>query len=94
MTVRESEFADVDRAFLLRSWDQDHAPRGPHGWLMSEATDRKNMGQFELSEPETDFAQKAYVEGQALLKQKYGEDMLAYLTYRVQKKTTRPTPPR
>lgn len=86
MTVREPEFSDLDRVWMLRSWENDHAPRGEHGVLISEATDRNNMGAFELSEPLTDYVQKALIEGRELLKKKYGEDMLAYLTYHVQKK--------
>lgn len=88
VTVREPEFSDLDRVWLLRSWDDEHAPRGAHGVLMSEATDRKNMGTFELSEPATDYAQKAWIEGRERLKQMYGEDMLEYLTFHLRKKTT------
>lgn len=86
VTVREPEFSDLDRAWMLRSWENDHAPRGSHGVLMSEATDRKNMGAFKLSEPVTDYAQKALIEGRDLLKKKYGEDMLSYLSFHVEMK--------
>lgn len=90
VTVRESEYSDLDRGWLLHSWEQDHAPRGEHGILMSEATDRANMGEFELSEPVTDYAMKTYIDGRELLKKKYGEEMLEYLTFHVRKKAPKP----
>lgn len=86
VTVREPEFSDLDRGWMLHSWEQEHAPRGEHGVLMSEATDRKNMGRFELTEPETDYAMKTYLDGLELLKKQYGEEMLRYLTFHVRKK--------
>lgn len=65
MTTREPEFNDRDRAVILADYDEEHAPRGSHGVLISEATDPKNnplspaaTGRF-VWEPVADFAQDA-----------------------------------
>lgn len=65
MTTREPEFNDRDRAVILADYDEEHAPRGSHGVLISEATDPKNnplstaaTGRF-VAAPRADYAQDA-----------------------------------
>lgn len=87
VTVHEPRFTVGEKMLLLQARRNALAPRGEHGWLMSEATDRKNMGRFEISEPADDYAQMALIEGRERLKAKYGEEMLAYKTFHVRKKS-------
>ena len=63
--MREAEYSDRDRALLLADLDAEHAPRGPHGVRISEATDAKYNpyspdaeGTF-VAEPLVDYAQAA-----------------------------------
>lgn len=59
VTYREPEFSGEDVALALAS-DMLESERGPHGVLMSEATDPKNRDAFVSGEtPATDFAAKA-----------------------------------
>ncbi len=59
VTVREPEFSPADRADMLASRTKDAAPRGAHGFLLTEATDPKNADRFNVDLPLTDFAQAA-----------------------------------
>lgn len=58
---------------LAESRAAEREPRGTHGWLISEATDRKNMGRFKVPPPTTDFAAQALHDAQAAWKSQYGE---------------------
>ena len=85
VSVTEPRFTRVEVARLIAARRKANAPRGEHGHLLSEATDKKNMGRFKLSEPITDFAMKAEAEGIAAAKKKYGDDMMRYLRFSVEK---------
>lgn len=85
MSVTEPRFTRVEVARLIAAQRRAAEPVGAHGWKLSEATDKKNMGSFKLSEPVTDFASKAQVEGLDAAEKKYGEKMLRYLSFRVEK---------
>lgn len=43
------------------------------------------MGRFKLSDPVTDFVMKAEAEGIEAAKKKYGDDMMRYLRFSVEK---------
>lgn len=87
ITVRESEFTDMDRRWLSESFAQDQAPRGSHGWLMSEATDPANQGKFFVGPPTLDFAAKAEIEAREEAEKIYkGKIPLGALKFRVEKK--------
>jgi hypothetical protein len=56
VTVREPEYSDLDRKWLLRSREVENEPRGPHGVPISLATDPANRGKFSVPPPSVDFA--------------------------------------
>lgn len=85
VSVTEPRFTRVEVARLIAARRKANEPRGEHGWPLSEATDKKNMGRFRLGEPVTDFAAKAEAEGIKSAKKKYGDDMMSYLRFRVEK---------
>lgn len=87
VTVRESEFSDLDRKWLLDSWAAEQAPRGSHGWLMSEATDPANQGRFFVGPPTVDFAAKVEIEAREEAEKVWkGKIPLGALKFRVEKK--------
>lgn len=57
VTVTEARFTPGEVSALLASRRAQHAPRGPHGLLLSEATDPSNQFKFHVPEPITDHAQ-------------------------------------
>ena len=63
ITVKESEFSELDRSLLLASLQAEREPRSDTGWLLSEATDPKNQGKFYAEQPAVDFSKKALLEG-------------------------------
>ncbi len=87
ITVREPEFSHLDRAWLADSLKQEQAPRGSHGWLMSEATDPANQGKFFVGPPTVDFAARAEIEAREEAEKVYkGKIPLGALKFRVEKK--------
>lgn len=84
VSFAEARFTPSEVGALLAARRAANEPRSSTGWKMSEATDKKNMGRFKLSEPVTDFALKARVEGMEAAEKKYGENMLRYLSFRVE----------
>lgn len=86
ITVRESEFSYLDRRWMLDSRQAEQAPRGSHGWLMSEATDPANQGKFFTPPPTTDFAALAEINGREEMEKVYkGKIPLGALKLRVDK---------
>lgn len=87
ITVREPEFSDIDRKWLMDSWEAEQAPRGSHGWLMSEATDPANQGKFFVGPPTLDFAAKAEIEAREDAEKIYKDKIpMGALKFRVEKK--------
>lgn len=84
VSFTEARFTPAEVGALLAARRAANEPRSRTGWPMSDATDPKNMGRFKLSEPVVDFALKAQIEGMKSLKKKYGEQMLEYLSVRVE----------
>lgn len=85
VSVTEPRFTRTEVARLIAAQRKAAEPRGDHGWTLAEATDKKNMGRFKLSEPVTDFVMKAEAEGIEAAKKKYGDDMMRYLRFSVEK---------
>lgn len=87
ITVREPEFSDMDRKWLMDSWLADQTPRGSHGWPIAEATDPANQGKFFVGPPAVDFAAKAEIEAHEEAEKIYkGKIPLGALKFRVEKK--------
>lgn len=84
VSVTESRFTRTEVARLIAARRKINENRGEHGWPISVATDKKNMGRFKLSEPIVDFASKAQIDGMEAAVKKYGEDMVKYLRFRVE----------
>lgn len=84
VSFAEARFTPAEVGALLAARRTANEPRSRTGWKLSEATDKKNMGRFKLSDPLTDFALKAQVEGMEAAEKKYGEQMLKYLSFRVE----------
>lgn len=57
MSAVSPRFTPAEKARLMRSWMDAHAPRGSHGVLISDATDPALQDQW-VVEPVTDFAQR------------------------------------
>lgn len=57
MTTREPEYDEGDRAALFAARDEERAPRGRHGILISEATDPDKQYRWKVPLPTLDFAQ-------------------------------------
>lgn len=57
VTTREPEFGDADRIALHAARDEQHAPRGRHGILLSDATDPAKQYRWKVPLPTLDFAQ-------------------------------------
>lgn len=54
VTVAEPRFTPGEKALLLAARRKSLDPRGPHGWLLSEATDPANQFAFKSLPPVTD----------------------------------------
>ena len=87
VTIAEPRFTPAEVGLLLAARRAQQEPRGAHGHLMTEATDPANQGRFVMSEPVTDFAQKAYEQGMEKARARYGDEMLKYLVLTVEKKS-------
>ena len=85
VSFAEARFTPTEVGKLLAARRSGMEPRGSHGWKLSEATDPKNMGRFKLGVPTTDFAAKAEAEGLESARKRYGEQMMKYLLFRVEK---------
>ena len=85
VTVQEPRFNATERMLLLQARRLSRAPRGPHGWLMSEATDAKNFGRFKATEPSTDFVAKTIGEAQEAWEKRNGDGSSRYLLFGVEK---------
>lgn len=81
----EPRFTRADKAILLAARRQALEPRGPHGFTMAEATDKKNFGKFKVGQPITDLALKVQSEAREAWRTKYGADGMEYLMFRVEK---------
>jgi hypothetical protein len=70
-SVTESVWTPDGVALLIAS-KQDERSRGPHGFPMSEATDKANQYAFEGSGvPSVDYAEKARLDAQAAYYKRY-----------------------
>ncbi len=85
VTVHEPRFTFEDKALLLVARRRALAPRGPHGWLMSEATDPKNVGKFRVDAPTTDLVAEAIGKAIEAWETKYGEGSAKYLLWGAEK---------
>lgn len=85
MTVQEPRFTAVEKVLLLQARRLAKAPRGPHGWLMSEATDPANAGRFRATEPTTDLVAQAIGRAVESWETKYGEGSAKYLLWGAEK---------
>lgn len=84
VSFAEARFTPAEVGALLAARRAANEPRSRTGWKLAEATDKKNMGRFKLSDPLTDFALKAQVEGLEAAEKRYGEKMMSYLSFRVE----------
>lgn len=85
VTVREAEFTDADRALIAASFAAEHEPRGPHGLLLSEATE--HQGEWVVDLPTRDFAQQALDRTRREYRKKYGDSAEAdSLLWRVRRR--------
>lgn len=84
VTVSEPRFTPAERALLLAARRRSREPRGPHGLLMSEATDRKNFGRFKVPPPVTDLAAKAIGEAMDEWEKTHGDGSARYLLFRAE----------
>lgn len=80
VTVREPEFSPEDVAVMLESRRLDSRPRGPHGLLLSVATDPgmnplsiDARGRF-VAEPVADYAQSAIDQAKAERRKKVKDE--------------------
>lgn len=85
ITTTEPRFTPEEKALLLAARRKALEPIGPHGFPMAEAIDPKNFGKFKAGQPITDLALKAESEARAAWKQKYGDEGMDYLIFRVEK---------
>lgn len=85
VTTTEPRFTSKDKALLLAARRKALEPRGSHGFTVAEATDPKNFGKFKVGMPITDLALKAQSEARESWKQKYGDQGMEYLMFRVEK---------
>lgn len=85
VTVQEPRFTLQEKMLLIQARRRALAPRGPHGWLMSEATDPKNFGRFKPKEPTTDLVAKTIGEAVEAWERKNGEGSAKYLMFGVEK---------
>jgi len=70
VTTREPEFDLWQVALLTGSHEIESAPRGPHGVLMSEATDPANQFRYKVR-TFTDYAEKAIGDHEERLDKQY-----------------------
>lgn len=85
VTVHEPRFTPMEKALLIVARRKANAPRGSHGWLLSEATDKKNAGRFRVEGPDTDLVAKAIGDRAELWEKQNGEGSSKYLLWQVEK---------
>lgn len=85
VTVQEPRFTVAEKMLLIQARRKARAPRGEHGWLMSEATDPKNFGRFKALQPTTDLVAKTIGDAVEAWEQKNGEGSAKYLMFGVEK---------
>lgn len=71
MTTREPEYDDRDRALISASFNEQHQPRGPHGYTMAEATDPEHQFDWKVDPLKRDFIATLLKREQALWKKQY-----------------------
>lgn len=86
MTVTEPRFTPGETALLLASRRAEQAPRGSHGFLLSEAMDPKNQFAFRVPDPGMDWAAKALHDAQERREREYPNESMAGLMWRVEKR--------
>lgn len=86
VSATQSRFTPREVALLLASRRAEHAPRGSHGFLLSEATDPANKDAFTVPLPVTDFAEKALVRERKRYRDRWGDDALEATLWRVEKR--------
>ena len=93
VTVRESEFRDVDVAELLDLLVEDSKPRGAHGIPLETALSRDwdpsnldGKGRFVVPAPTVDFAAKALSDAQNAFAKDHPDFDMSALRWTVQKK--------
>lgn len=84
VAASEARFTAHEVGVLLAARRRARAPRGPHGHLMSEATDPKNVGKYKASTPVVDFAEQARIGMLDALEAEYGKEMSRYLTFGIE----------
>lgn len=94
VTVSEPEFSADDLALLISSRRAERAPRGPHGVLLSEATNPDLQGEWEVPLPIQDFVEKKLKTVKDAYHKQYGDTAPAGLIWRVSRRAqSGPTPP-
>lgn len=83
VTVSEPLWTPDDIAVALASRHAQNAPRGPHGLLLSEATDPAFHDQWVVPLPKRDFALKKQNEAQALRRKQYPDEDASSLLWKV-----------
>lgn len=86
VTATQSRFTPREVALLLASRREENAPRGSHGFKLSEATDPENKDAFTVPLPITDFAEKALIRERKKYSDRWGQDALDATLWRVEKK--------
>lgn len=86
VSATQSRFTRREVALLLASRRAEAAPRGSHGFLLSEATDPANKDAFTVPLPTTDFAERALVRERKKYAKQWGDESLDATLWRVEKK--------
>lgn len=84
VTATEPRFTRGEVALLLASRRSEMAPRGSHGFLLSEATDPKNQEAFTVPLPTTDFAERALIRARKKYAEQWGGDALDATLWRAE----------
>ena len=86
VTVSEARFTVAEKMLLIEARRRARAPRGEHGWLMSDATDPKNAGRIEVGLPYTDLVAQAIGEAAEAWEKDNGEGSSRYLIFNAELK--------
>lgn len=86
VTVSEPRFSRADKYRLLASRRAEQAPRGPHGFLLSEATDPANQFKATVPPPITDHFQVALSKAQDAWRKKNPDADVSTRLWRVEMK--------
>lgn len=85
VTVQEPRFTLQEKMLLVQARRRALAPRGPHGWLISEATDPKNFGRFKALPPVTDLVSKTIGDAVEAWENAHGEGSAKHLLFGVER---------